>query len=161
MSSVYIVGASAEGPVKIGSSANPKSRLMGIQNGHPLRLSVLDSRGHDDAKRIETLTHRLLKAHRLVGEWFAVNLDAARQAIEGAIVAHASPPKHRVVVRQAPVPVPELKIAGPRSWRNSPTKFKSYIRTVETAEHELGRRMTRAEVNAMGRDGAFGSWWMP
>src|SRR5262249_15699075 len=85
MGNVYVIGASDAGPVKIGNSGNPQSRLTSIRSGHPERLYVLRSWPHGAAHQIETAVDRALKPLRLHGEWFSIGLQAAADAIEAAI----------------------------------------------------------------------------
>jgi len=64
---VYVIQA-ASGLVKIGVSHDPERRLSTLQTGHPdeLRLLGFVSGG----RPLEAHLHRMLKAHRVRGEWF-------------------------------------------------------------------------------------------
>lgn len=63
----YFIGGE-EGPVKIGFSVAPESRLAAIQSCSPVALSILALAGGGDAR--ETAYHHQFAAHRLHGEWF-------------------------------------------------------------------------------------------
>lgn len=66
---IYFVRAGAHGPVKIGKTNDVATRVAELATAHYETLSVLATL--DVANRVETLLHRLLKEHRLKGEWFA------------------------------------------------------------------------------------------
>ena len=63
----YFIGAS-EGPVKIGFSIDPPSRLRSLQYSSPVRLSIL-AMARGGPKR-ESAYHRQFQDIRLYGEWF-------------------------------------------------------------------------------------------
>lgn len=65
---VYFIGG-ADGPVKIGSSANPSARLKEVQTGSFRALSILAVRLGGFAQ--ERAYHHRFAADRLHGEWFA------------------------------------------------------------------------------------------
>jgi hypothetical protein len=69
---VYFVAARG-GPIKIGSSMNPKRRIASLQTTHPrqLRLMVAVPGG----AALEREYHRRFAAHRLEGEWFERHPD--------------------------------------------------------------------------------------
>jgi len=64
---IYFIGAD-DGPIKIGISASPKSRLTALQTASPFRLRLLAIRVGDVLT--ERDYHRRFAAHRLHGEWF-------------------------------------------------------------------------------------------
>lgn len=64
----YFIGGD-EGPVKIGYSVNPSSRLKALQLASPVRLRVLATAGGGIYR--EAAYHGQFEAHRLHGEWFA------------------------------------------------------------------------------------------
>ncbi len=64
---VYFIGAAA-GPIKIGVSVSPQSRLSGLQTSHHERLSILATVAGD--AEVERAYHTRFAAHRLSGEWF-------------------------------------------------------------------------------------------
>lgn len=83
---VYVMGRK-DGPVKVGISTNPQSRLNGIQTGCPFRIKILHLEPmHDRAHAIwhEENFHAVYSQDRLIGEWF--NIDA-ELAIEGITTA--------------------------------------------------------------------------
>lgn len=63
----YFVQVGHDGPIKIGKSVYPWSRLDGIQTGSPddLRLLLLVSR-----RAMEPVLHEMFKPWRIRGEWF-------------------------------------------------------------------------------------------
>jgi hypothetical protein len=63
----YFVGG-AEGPVKIGHAKNMRNRLVALQNGSPVRLSVLATASGGLTR--ETAYHFQFAEYRLHGEWF-------------------------------------------------------------------------------------------
>ena len=66
---LYVIGESADSTVvKIGRSNNPAKRLIGVQTGHPRKLSVLHV--EHGAGPLEEDAHKALAACRLNGEWF-------------------------------------------------------------------------------------------
>lgn len=84
MTYVYIIGRD-DGPVKIGVSHDPPKRLATLQSGCPFRLSLLHqvkARNVDHAYTMEHQCHRLYADHRLVGEWFKIDADTARSAVD-------------------------------------------------------------------------------
>lgn len=65
---LYFIGA-AEGPIKIGVSINPVSRLRALQTGYPFKLDILALVA--GGGRYEGDYHAMFAEHRLHGEWFA------------------------------------------------------------------------------------------
>lgn len=65
---VYFIRAEVGGPIKIGSSAEPKQRLAEFQIGSPLRLMIVATM--DGGREEERILHRRFAAYRLHGEWF-------------------------------------------------------------------------------------------
>jgi hypothetical protein len=82
---VYIIGQLSSayeviGPVKVGISSNPLSRMQSVQTGSPSRLVMVSrycfwKRTH--AHRVEQCFHRTCANYRLEGEWFDIVPDAA------------------------------------------------------------------------------------
>lgn len=86
---VYVIGASPEGPCKIGCG-NSKRRLKSLQTGSPFRLQLLHEEPIGNAARfVERTVHDALKDKKCGGgkEWFAVTLDEARMQIGTAAAA--------------------------------------------------------------------------
>ena len=66
--SVYFIQHGEGGPIKIGMTKDPASRLKMFQAANPIPLVLLASaadRGGD-----EHLAHRLFREHRISGEWY-------------------------------------------------------------------------------------------
>jgi len=87
---VYVIG-SEDGPQKIGMSANPASRLRGLQTSSPHRLKLLAAVDvpATDAVAVERHAHAALSLHHLLGEWFRVTPDQAVTAVQEAAAAVA------------------------------------------------------------------------
>lgn len=63
------------GPVKIGFSENPTSRLASLRTGSPQKLGIAGALlvfGRDAASIIERQVHARFEKDRLEGEWFAI-----------------------------------------------------------------------------------------
>lgn len=85
MMHVYVV-ASKDGAVKVGVSSFPKCRLRQVKyEGYRSCYLYHVTAPHPKARRIETITHELLSAFRLRGEWFNVQPDIAAKAVYQAI----------------------------------------------------------------------------
>lgn len=80
---VYFIGGES-GPVKIGTSQNPRARLRAVQCHHPYPLSILAT--VPGGVEVERGLHKRFADHRLNGEWFERHIDiiaeinAAREA---------------------------------------------------------------------------------
>lgn len=78
--------AAVDPPIKIGISTQLKSRLSGLQSGSSVRLSfyeVWDIAAFSEKGRdVERFFHELCESDRLIGEWFNVRPETARQRIE-------------------------------------------------------------------------------
>lgn len=85
MKSIYVIGDSSGGALKIGCSKNPAARLGTLQTGHAGQLSLAHSRSADNASTVERVAHVLLKEKRASGEWYYVSRDEAIAAIEAAV----------------------------------------------------------------------------
>ena len=77
---VYFIHApSVPGRVKIGYSDNVLMRLAHLQSGSPVEMELLGvARGGFE---LEAELHRRLAEHRLHGEWFTLDVRAARRLI--------------------------------------------------------------------------------
>lgn len=82
---VYVLGASRDGPLKIGIATDPSQRLRTLQIGNPATLSlywvfpyICPSR---HAERWENALHRIFAPWRLQGEWFGVPIEYVVAAI--------------------------------------------------------------------------------
>ncbi len=68
------------GPVKLGISSNPESRLTALQSGNPYRIGVYwqwPVPARRMAVDIERLAHERFEGVRLAGEWFDIHPDEA------------------------------------------------------------------------------------
>lgn len=69
---VYFISAKS-GPIKIGKSDDPESRIRSLQTGHYEPLLLIGCvRGGEP---LEREFHRIFAAHRLNGEWFSPTSD--------------------------------------------------------------------------------------
>ena len=67
---VYLIGNKALGHVKIGTSADPESRMAELQPGSSVKLKILAKIPGD--RRKEWNLHIAFREWRLCGEWFEV-----------------------------------------------------------------------------------------
>lgn len=75
---IYFIGNEAVGLVKIGSATSVNSRLLALQCGSPVPLTLMAHfRAHRETERG---LHEVLKAHRAHGEWFRL-CDEVREVI--------------------------------------------------------------------------------
>ncbi len=64
---VYFIG-SDDGPIKIGLSADPRARLVGLQTSNHGKLSIMAI--SEGGPILEREYHERFASHRLNGEWF-------------------------------------------------------------------------------------------
>lgn len=103
---VYIMGADAEGPIKIGITSDIVNRVTSLQTGNPLPLEVFATRivlprfmppGQDfsilkllstESARLEKAAHAKLQEMRLrlMGEWFDVTANEAIAVLDKVAV---------------------------------------------------------------------------
>lgn len=65
---LYVIQSVFGGPVKIGMSSSPQSRIPALQPGNPAPLHVI--RIYAGKGRSERAVHEALKEQRIHGEWF-------------------------------------------------------------------------------------------
>ena len=65
---VYFIQEGADGPIKIGTTDDPKTRLQGLQTGNPRLLKLLYVMSGD--KNLEVRLHKLFRSSCMRGEWF-------------------------------------------------------------------------------------------
>lgn len=84
--SVYVMASDA-GPVKIGISDNASARAQTLSACQPYILKVCLERevGALDPLKVERTAHRLLHAYKKRGEWFNVDVEVAKSAVELAV----------------------------------------------------------------------------
>jgi len=66
---VYFIRAGSDGPVKIGTAANPTNRMRELQTGSSLPLHLL--RVVDGNRETESAYHARFEQHAIHGEWFS------------------------------------------------------------------------------------------
>lgn len=89
LSAVYMIGAGAGRPCKIGVSDNVSNRLRQLQNGHAdkLRLwGVWYFASRADAAAAEKFLHRSYQEKRMEGEWFDVDPSWTASTVSGLLV---------------------------------------------------------------------------
>lgn len=67
---VYFAQAGKDGPVKIGSAANPEERIKTLQTGCPQPINLLGFIPSYLYREDERDLHTLFQEHRFNGEWF-------------------------------------------------------------------------------------------
>lgn len=88
--SIYAIGAE-NGPVKIGISSSPLSRLAKIRTSCPFEIKLwgtLALPNRDEALQVESCVHEAYCDHRATGEWFEIDAEQAIEAIETAVETH-------------------------------------------------------------------------
>lgn len=111
---VYVISA---GPTmqKVGIADDPVSRLLAMQTGCPLRLSVVLSLETKFARSVEQAVHLLFAGQRIRGEWFSVDTITAVQAVCILAAQREEPP---------PPSAAKLEMAsGKLMWVESETTF--------------------------------------
>jgi len=81
---LYIVGPNDQGPVKIGRGSDAYGRVNELQIGNWVELHVLaaiETASRHDAVLLEGCVHAALGHAFVRGEWFAVSLAYAVQAV--------------------------------------------------------------------------------
>lgn len=76
MSAPARISQAASGPIKIGVSGNPQSRLKNLQVGIAEKLTLLAT--VPGGRFTEAQIQQRLIAHRLHGEWFAPHAEVLR-----------------------------------------------------------------------------------
>jgi len=87
---IYIISEHENGPLKIGRSMNPQSRLGELQVGNPRRLHLVKTweiENHDLAHHVERWLYQILKrgATFCGGEWFNLSEILACEFVELAV----------------------------------------------------------------------------
>lgn len=133
---------------KLGRSRNPQQRLEQLHREGPRGVAgdlVLEHQVECPAEHVakaETYAHRLIREWRYDGEWFQVDADTARQAVDAAAAIATQGgdfPKEKIS-RINVLMEPELR-AQIREWR-----FNHYIDT----EGEAIRQLLRLALHAHG-----------
>lgn len=78
---IYVIGWCDDGPLKIGISKDPSTRLASLQTACPYKLRLYKSLHVSDAESVEAEIHSYFNARQTnaKNEWFHVNgLDAKR-----------------------------------------------------------------------------------
>lgn len=77
---VYFIQAGQNGPIKIGSSKCPSTRLATLQTAHHVELRLLGEIHYQDGRdaHYEKRIHEWLSTSRLRGEWFRPDMLVLR-----------------------------------------------------------------------------------
>jgi predicted GIY-YIG superfamily endonuclease len=81
---IYVIGRE-EGPVKVGITSAPQSRLATIQTGCPFKIElyyVRECRDRNHALEHESSFHGVNAEQRLAGEWFDLSAEYAAQEVD-------------------------------------------------------------------------------
>lgn len=93
---VYVIKQDGDhGPVKIGMARSPQRRLLSLQTGNHRKLTIAHAHPCSDkrvARRIEGTVHDMLNQHAVAGEWYAVSVRVAVEAICAADALHGAQP---------------------------------------------------------------------
>lgn len=69
LTNIYFIQAVNGGPIKIGKSSNPESRIKTLQGGNPSELHII--KVIKNVPPIEEINlHEKFKQYRIIGEWF-------------------------------------------------------------------------------------------
>lgn len=83
---VYVMEAG--GMFKIGVTTNVRKRRKQIQTGNPHQVKVVWTREFDNAVIVEITLHKLLRKHRMVGEWFNCSSAEIDEAVRMVLESH-------------------------------------------------------------------------
>jgi hypothetical protein len=74
--------------VKVGVATDWRTRLVGLQNGNPRRITLyafVHASSMTAARRAELAAHETLAAVRLCGEWFGTTPEVAAAIVRAAL----------------------------------------------------------------------------
>lgn len=81
-----VVDGKGRGPCKIGTTKDISGRLRALQTGSPYPLKYYEIWDEGPgAEKFEAMVHADLSSKRMVGEWFEIEPEEARQHIEDFI----------------------------------------------------------------------------
>ena|SRR5690606_18039490 len=83
---LYFIQSGPDGAIKIGVTNDMKPRMKLLQNGNPIRLSVvmkIPFQSRDEAFAAEQYWHNLFASKRVLNEWF----DITAADVFGSFVA--------------------------------------------------------------------------
>ena len=136
---VYVITANGN-PCKIGFSADPDERLAGLQIATPTALNLAFAiwfQTQTWARKIEQASHKKLSDKKIKGEWFAIGVDEAIDAVANC-VADAKQPyaAHADMVR----------------FKSQDLQIR---RTVAVQRDEKLKNWTKAKPDRTWNDGVF------
>lgn len=143
---LYVVHRPTDGARKVGYSGNPVLRLADINRQQKCHCTLEYSEACTAENAIaaaERHAHAMLWHAHVRGEWFAVDLDTARQAIAAAMEAAARggpfrrPPVKRAKTETFTISATERWVADLDDWRrlepDLPTRTAAITRICEAA----------------------------
>jgi hypothetical protein len=80
---LYVIHMKGTSFYKIGVTRDVNKRLLQLQAGNPVRLSVVLRTKCNNAKKTEVLVHSKLQKYSVHGEWFEVDFDKIVTTIKG------------------------------------------------------------------------------
>lgn len=86
---IYVIGPDKpEGPVKIGYTADPPSRLVNLQVGHSEKLVIHHLKEIDDERVwvMEKIIHKGIRYKKIRGEWFDISVEDAKFEVNDAFL---------------------------------------------------------------------------
>ncbi len=86
---IYVISASEQGPVKIGYSSNPTSRVRKLQTGHASKLKLYYEQvvATHEVRKMERQIHTNLGYLRTHGEWFNLNVKDAIAEVQFGLMS--------------------------------------------------------------------------
>lgn len=86
---IYVIGASEEGPVKIGYSADPSVRVRKLQTGHveKLRIFYTQAVSENAVRKAERQIHTTIGYLRIRGEWFNLSVNDAIAEVQFGLMS--------------------------------------------------------------------------
>lgn len=126
---IYFIGASGS-PIKIGQTQSVYNRLKTIQ-AHcwaPVSLLHKECFGDVNHEQIEKAAHDLLRDKNVIGEWFAVSLDEAIEAVHGCAGA-------------GDILTATKQTKGKRGERHN-DEFKALYKASPLSEHEIAKALS-------------------
>jgi hypothetical protein len=86
---VYILAASAHGPVKIGFSKHPELRLRQLQTGHAEALTLYHKEPISQPRLLEKAIHAANRHRRVNGEWFDLTVEEGVLEVRHAVIRYS------------------------------------------------------------------------
>lgn len=88
---VYVIGISSGEVMKVGKTDKPKDRFTEHRRVHG-KIEIIYTQEEHETSRVERISHRILKPHRISSEMFRIDPDTAINAVKRAGVFVAAEP---------------------------------------------------------------------